>query len=465
MLSLNHFLSVYCYNILNPCYLIFTFHQFIATISWIDVISYSFFISLLLQYLELMLSLIHFSSVYCYTISNRCYLLFTFNQFIATLFWINVISYSLFISLLLQYLELMLSLIHFSSVYCYNILNWCYLLFTFHQFIATLSRIDATYYSFLISLLLQYLESMLSRIQFSSVYCYTILNQCYLVFNFHQFIATISRINVISYSLYISLLLQYLESMSSRIHFFISLLLQCLESMLSRIQFSSVYCYTILNQCYLVFNFHQFIATISWINVISYSIFISLLLQYLKSMLYLTHFTSVYCYNISNQCYLLFINVVICLLLHYLELILSLIHFSSVYCYNISNIHAISYSLSSVYGTISWIDIISYSLFISLLLHYHESKKTDKNMYYNGTLLIPTKIAVSWEEELMFIVGWLMLFSLEKSKFLESSTVCYDSHIIHVINFFFFSLKYPWSFISSLWYCTKYNQLIMMQMQ
>ena len=277
--------------------------MFIATLSQIDVISYSF------------------TYVYCYTISNWCYLLITFYQFIATISWIHVISYSLFISLLLQYLELMLSLIHFSSVYCYNILNWCYLLFTFHQFIATLSRIDATYYSLLISLLLHYFESMLSRIQFSSVYCYTILNQCYLVFNFHQFIATISRIDVISYSLYISLLLQYLESMSSRIHFFISLLLQCLESMLSRIQFSSV-----------------------------------------KSMLYLTHFTSVYCYNISNQCYLLFINVVICLLLHYLELILSLIHFSSVYCYNISNIHAISYSLSSVYGTISWINVISYSL-------------------------------------------------------------------------------------------------------
>ena len=217
--------------------------------------------------------------------------------------------------------------------------------------------------------------------------------------------------------------------------------------MLSHIHFSSVYCYTISNRCHLLFTLHQFIATISRINVISYSLML----------------LSVYCYTISNWYYLLFTfhpfiatisRIYMLSLIHfhpfmvqYLESMLSLIHFHP------------------FIATLSRIDIISYSLFISLLLHYHESKKTDKNMYYNGTLLIPTKIAVSWEEELMFIVGWLMLFSLEKSKFLESSTVCYDSHIIHVINFFFFSLKHPWSFISSLWYCTKYNQLSMMQMQ
>jgi len=64
-------------------------------------------------------------------------------------------------------------------------------------------------------------------------------------------------------------------------------------------------------------------------------------------------------------------------MVQYLESMLSLIHFHP------------------FIATLSRIDIISYSLFISLLLHYHESKKTDKNMYYNGTLLIPTKIAVS----------------------------------------------------------------------
>ena len=139
-------------------YLLFTLHPFIATISRIDVISYSLFIRLLLQYLKLMLSPIHFSSVYCYNISNWCYLLFIFHQFIATISWINVISYSLYICLLLHYLKSMLSHIHFSSVYCYNILNWCYLLFIFHQFIATISWIDVISYSLFISLLLHYLE-------------------------------------------------------------------------------------------------------------------------------------------------------------------------------------------------------------------------------------------------------------------------------------------------------------------